>query len=216
MREEILLMRKEHESVKASYFYKAESLEKELQKHVTKKASLKAKIFKIRAVLEALNQMVQSGIKERGARGGSSSISDNEDDFDVINNKDLVKQAKGLAPPKRDDKKSFVERIDELKLLDDLCTGVKKLLTDRKDMKIQEFKRHLHHRKSSTKLSSGGHKLNMQSTDLKSECGATTMLSYFKEGTGGDMGVKRPRSQKRKKLPGPTVKLIKRGRSANP
>jgi uncharacterized protein with von Willebrand factor type A (vWA) domain len=30
MREEILLMRKEHESMKASYFYKADSLEKEL------------------------------------------------------------------------------------------------------------------------------------------------------------------------------------------
>jgi hypothetical protein len=64
MREELLLMRKEQESMKASYFYKADSLEKELQKHVSKKANLKAKISKIRAVLEALNQMVQSGIGE--------------------------------------------------------------------------------------------------------------------------------------------------------
>jgi hypothetical protein len=30
MREELLVMRKEHESMKASYFYKAESLEGEL------------------------------------------------------------------------------------------------------------------------------------------------------------------------------------------
>jgi hypothetical protein len=74
MREELLLMRKEQESMKASYFYKAESLEKELQKHVSKKANLKAKISKIRVVLEALNQMVQGGIKEG---------SENEDDESV-------------------------------------------------------------------------------------------------------------------------------------
>jgi hypothetical protein len=64
MREELLVMRKEHESMKASYFYKADSLEGELQKHVAKRAHLKAKVAKVRAVLEALNQMVQDGLRE--------------------------------------------------------------------------------------------------------------------------------------------------------
>jgi hypothetical protein len=82
MREELLVMRKEHESMKASYFYKAESLEGELQKHVAKRAHMKAKVAKIRAVLEALNHMVQDGLHE-----GPS-------DYD---NEGLTKQAKGLA-----------------------------------------------------------------------------------------------------------------------
>jgi hypothetical protein len=64
MREELLVMRKEQESMKASYFYKADSLEGELQKHVAKRAHLKAKVAKVRAVLEALNQMVQDGLRE--------------------------------------------------------------------------------------------------------------------------------------------------------
>jgi hypothetical protein len=64
MREELLVMRKEQESMKASYFYKADSLEGELQKHVAKRAHLKAKVSKVRAVLEALNQMVQDGLRE--------------------------------------------------------------------------------------------------------------------------------------------------------
>ena len=89
-------MRKEHESMKASYFYKADSLEKELQKLVTKKANLKAKVLKIRAVLEALNQMVQNGVKDQ------EDPSDYEEDG-VNNTEDLIKQAKGLAPPKRDE-----------------------------------------------------------------------------------------------------------------
>ena len=64
MREELLVMRKEHESMKASYFYKADSLEGELQKHVAKRAHMKAKVAKVKAVLEALNQMVQDGLRE--------------------------------------------------------------------------------------------------------------------------------------------------------
>jgi hypothetical protein len=83
MREELLVMRKEQESMKASYFYKADSLEGELQKHVAKRAHLKAKVAKVRAVLEALNQMVQDGLRE--------GHSDQDDDGL------LVRQAKGLV-----------------------------------------------------------------------------------------------------------------------
>jgi hypothetical protein len=83
MREELLVMRKEQESMKASYFYKADSLEGELQKHVAKRAHLKAKVAKVRAVLEALNQMVQDGLRE--------GYCDQDDDGL------LVRQAKGLV-----------------------------------------------------------------------------------------------------------------------
>jgi hypothetical protein len=57
--DEILTHQKERESLKASHYYKATSLESELKHQVTKTANLKAKINKIRSVLVALNQMVK-------------------------------------------------------------------------------------------------------------------------------------------------------------
>lgn len=51
--------------MKASHYYKATSLEEELQKQVSKNAGLKAKINKIGAVLQTLAHMVNSGKSER-------------------------------------------------------------------------------------------------------------------------------------------------------
>ncbi len=59
--DEILAYQKERESMKASHYYKATSLESELKHQVTKTANLKAKISKIRSVLTALNDMVKIG-----------------------------------------------------------------------------------------------------------------------------------------------------------
>ena len=59
--DEILAYQKERESMKASHYYKATSLESELKHQVTKTANLKAKISKIRSVLTALNGMVKIG-----------------------------------------------------------------------------------------------------------------------------------------------------------
>lgn len=95
-------MRKEHESMKASYFYKAESLEGELQKHVAKREHMKTKVAKIRALLEALNQMVQDGLR------------DGSGDYD---NEGMVRQAKGLEVA-RVKAGGYYDRVDELELLE--------------------------------------------------------------------------------------------------
>lgn len=64
LNDEILTHQKERESLKASHYYKATSLESELKHQVTKTANLKAKINKIRSVLVALNQMVKMSSNE--------------------------------------------------------------------------------------------------------------------------------------------------------
>lgn len=73
--DEILTHQKERESLKASHYYKATSLESELKHQVTKTANLKAKIHKIRSVLLALNQM----IKIKSIEEEESNCFDNED-----------------------------------------------------------------------------------------------------------------------------------------
>lgn len=57
---EIAIYKNEAASIKASHFYKASSLEKQLQEQVEKKNQLKAKVKKIRAVLITLNEMITS------------------------------------------------------------------------------------------------------------------------------------------------------------
>ncbi len=64
LREEMFRMQKEHESLKAQYYYKASSLEGKLQTHVEHSVQLRAKINRIRAVLVVLAEMVGEKIQD--------------------------------------------------------------------------------------------------------------------------------------------------------